>query len=235
MRVGWALAAALLFLWAATGAAHGSRPIDDAPGHLHRAGEAFRAGRLSEALDEARRAASAAPLSAEALLTYGQIAEYMGEFEEAQEAYAEAEAVAPDEPPVVRSMASFAARVGEYDRALDLLDRLVAAHWWWERWLSRLLHLSPGLEQIVQLKIDILMEQGDLEGARKVAWEYGIVRARWNYCHEARERTADQSREAVFQAFRLAVLAQPGAADCLRWYGQWLTDEGFVRLGRVMV
>jgi len=43
------------------------------------------------------------------------------------------------------------------------------------------------------------------------------------------------SADEVFKAFRLAVLGQPSAADCIWWYGQWLTDEGYMRLGRLMV
>ena len=39
----------------------------------------------------------------------------------------------------------------------------------------------------------------------------------------------------MFKAFRLAALGQPDSADCIWWYGQWLTDEGYMRLGRLMV
>jgi tetratricopeptide (TPR) repeat protein len=135
-------------------------------------------------------------------------------------------------------------RVGEYDRALGSLDRLLALHpqqvrWlfdWGPRWVQpTLLRRYPSLEQIVQIKIDVLMEKGDLAQARALAWAYGIVTSGRDYCNEARARRGSASRDETFQAFRLATLAQPDAADCIWWYGQWLTDEGFVRLGRLMV
>src|SRR5207245_3474688 len=37
------------------------------------------------------------------------------------------------------------------------------------------------------------------------------------------------------QGFRRAVLAQPTRAECAWWFGQWLTDEGELRLARAMV
>ena len=95
-----------------------------------------------------------------------------------------------------------------------------------------LLDEYPFLGFIVELRIDILMEKGDLDGARRLALGYGVVQAGRDYC---REVSTEPSNEGRFQLFRLAVLAQPQNADCIWWYGQWLTDEGFVRLGRIMV
>src|SRR2546427_12628604 len=47
--------------------------------------------------------------------------------------------------------------------------------------------------------------------------------------------SSDVCSSDLFKAFRLATLGQPDAADCIWWYGQWLADEGYVRLGRLMV
>lgn len=95
-----------------------------------------------------------------------------------------------------------------------------------------LLGQHPFLAHLVELRIDILMEKGDLGGARRLAWDYGLVERGRDYCAEVK---SEQSAERKFRLFRLAALAQPDNADCVWWYGQWLSDEGFVRLGRIMV
>jgi tetratricopeptide (TPR) repeat protein len=89
----------------------------------------------------------------------------------------------------------------------------------------------------VQIKIDILMEKGDLAQARRLAQGYAIVQPGQDYCGQARTLSVapNRNREDVFKAFRLATLGQPDSADCIWWYGQWLSDEGYVRLGRLMV
>src|SRR5262245_49306376 len=205
---------------------------------------AFRAGRHAEALAAARRAAHASPTAGRALTTRASIAEFMGEFDEARTFYDKAAALTPDAPALIYRQASYALRVGEYDRALAQLDRLLALHPRQVRWLfqyaptrlqAQLLRENPSLEHIVQTKIDILMEKGDLAQARRLAQGYAIVQPGQDYCGQARAVMAGRNREDVFKAFRLATLGQPDAADCIWWYGQWLSDEGYVLLGRVMV
>jgi Tfp pilus assembly protein PilF len=169
----------------------------------------------------------------------------MGEFDEARTYYDRAAALAPDDPELIYRTASFAVRVGDYDRALAQLDRLLALHPAHVRWLFQwaptsmqpaLLRDHPSLEHIVQIKLDILTEKGDLTQARQLARSYAIVKPGENYCDEARAKSrAGAEREETFKAFRLATLGQPEAADCIWWYGQWLSDEGYVRLGRLMV
>src|SRR5438034_362429 len=165
--------------------------------------------------------------------------------DEARAFYDRAAALAPDDAEVLYRTASFAVRVGDYDRALAQLDRLLALHPRHVRWLFQwaptnmqptLLRDNPSLEHIVQIKIDILMEKGDLAQARYLARAYSIVKTGENYCAHANEKSrSGAAREEVFTAFRLATLGQPDAADCIWWYGQWLADEGYVRLGRLMV
>jgi len=171
------------------------------------------------------------------------MAEFMGEFDEARTFHDRAAGLAPDDAETIYRTASFAVRVGESDRALTQLDRLLALHPGHVRWLfqwaptrfqAALLRDHPSLERIVQLKLDILTEKGDLEQARRLARAYTIVQPGQNYCAQARERAGGE-RDEVFKAFRLATLGQPDAADCIWWYGQWLSDEGYVRLGRLMV
>jgi tetratricopeptide (TPR) repeat protein len=100
---------------------------------------------------------------------------------------------------------------------------------------GQLLRENPSLEHIVQIKIDILMEKGDLAQARRMAQGYAIVQSGEDYCGKARGLMRSGGSDEILKAFRLASLGQPDAADCIWWYGQWLSDEGYVRLGRVMV
>jgi tetratricopeptide (TPR) repeat protein len=215
-------------------------PVSD----VDRAVAAFRAGRHVEALAAARRAADASPTAARALTTRASIAEFMGEFDEARTFYDKAAALTPDDPGLIYRQASYAVRVGEYDRVLAQLDRLLALHPRQVRWLfqyaptrlqGQLLRENPSLEHIVQIKIDILMEKGDLAQARRMAQGYAIIQAGQDYCGRARGLMRNGGSDEILKAFRLATLGQPDAADCIWWYGQWLSDEGYVRLGRVMV
>ena len=230
--------------WIASADAAQDRPAP-AGSDLDRAQAAFEAGRYTEALGLARRAANAAPTSVRAQTMRAGLAEFMGEFDEARTFYDRAAALAPDDAEVIYRTASFAVRLGEYDRALGQLDRLLALHPTHVRWLFQwaptymqpaLLRDHPSLEHIVQIKLDILTEKGDLAQARQLARSYAIVKPGENYCGEAQAKSrAGAEREETFKAFRLATLGQPEAADCIWWYGQWLSDEGYVRLGRLMV
>ena len=238
-----ASAIALIFCLAAADAAP-ERPASTGS-DLDRAQAAFDAGHYEEALGLARRAANAAPTSVRAQTVRAGMAEFMGEFDEARTYYDRATALAPDDPELIYRTASFAVRVGDYDRALAQLDRLLALHpahvrslfqWAPTSMQPALLRDHPSLAHIVQIRLDILTEKGDLAQARQLARSYAIVKPGENYCGEAQAKSrAGAEREDTFNAFRLATLGQPEAADCIWWYGQWLSDEGYVRLGRLMV
>src|ERR671923_2672797 len=212
---------------------------------VERARAAYVQGRYHDALATARRAAEMAPRSVPAQLARGSMAEFMGEFDEAAQAYARAQALAPTDNAARYRMASFATRIGDYDRALRELDAILAtqpkAAQLFFRWAppfvqKPLLKRTPALEQFVELQIDILMEKGDLAGARRLAHRHAIVEPGRDYCAEANvKKSGHGSSDEVFKAFRLAALGQPDSADCIWWYGQWLTDEGYMRLGRLMV
>jgi tetratricopeptide (TPR) repeat protein len=212
---------------------------------LDRAQAAFEAGRYTEALGLARRAASAAPTSVRAQTARAGMAEFMGEFDEARTFYDRAVALASDDTELIYRTAAFAVRVGDYDRALARLDRLLALHPAHVRWRFQwaptsmqpaLLHDHPSLEHIVQVKLDVLTEKGDLAQARRLARAYAIVKPGENYCGEAQAKSRPGAeREETFKAFRTAALDRPEAADCILGSGQWLSDEGYVRLGRLMV
>src|SRR5882724_5096475 len=238
-----ALASALVLCIGSVSAAQERKAV--AGSDLDRAQAAFQAGRYTEALALARRGADTAPTSVRALTVRAGMAEFLGEFEEARTIYDRVSALAPDDAELIYRTASFAVRVGEYDRALAQLDRLLALHPAHVRWLFQwaptylqpgLLRDHPALEHIVQIKLDILTEKGDLAQARQLARSYAIVKSGENYCGEAQAKSREGAeREDIFKAFRLATLGQPDAADCIWWYGQWLSDEGYVRLGRLMV
>jgi tetratricopeptide (TPR) repeat protein len=244
-RTARALASAVVMALSIASAESAPERSTPPAGDLDRARTAFEAGRYTEALSLARRAADAAPTSARALTMRAGMAEFMGEFDEARTFYDRAGALAPDDAELIYHTASFAVRIGEYDRALAQLDRLLALHPSHVRWLFQwaptymqpaLLRDHPSLEQIVQIKLDILIEKGNLAQARQLARSYAIVKPGENYCGEAQAKLrAGADREETFKAFRLAALGQPEAADCIWRYGQWLSDEGYVRLGRLMV
>jgi tetratricopeptide (TPR) repeat protein len=173
------------------------------------------------------------------------MAEFLGEFDEAGQAFAQAQALVPNDNGTRYRVASFSVRIGDYDRALRELEAILATQpksaqlffRWAPAFLQKpLLKRSPALEQLVELQIDILMEKGDLAEARRLARAHGLVETGRDYCAEANaKKTGKGTPDEVFKAFRRAALAQPQAADCLWWYGQWLTDEGYMRLGRLMV
>ena len=230
----------LVLAFAATATAADS-PVKD----TERAQAAYRAGRYQEALEAARAAAKTAPGSLDAVMLHADVAEFLGEFDEAGRAYTQAQALAPHDMLVHYRVAVYAVRIGDYDRAVRELDAVLTLQ---PDELQLLYHYAPTalqkvflrqyrlLEQLTQVKIDVLMEKDDLAGARALAAGYGIVESGRDYCGEARAlQTQADSRDDVFRAFRLAALGQPGAADCIWWYGQWLTDEGYMRLGRLMV
>jgi tetratricopeptide (TPR) repeat protein len=211
---------------------------------LERASTAFRLGKYQAALESARAAAQGAPRSLPIVLAHAGMAEFLGEFDEAGRAYAQAQAIVPSDSVVRYRVAVYAVRIGDYDRAVRELDAILKEqsrpmqllYDYAPRTVQlRLLDRYPALQQLTQVKIDVLMEKGDLATARKLAAGYGIVDAGHDYCAAAREEQARGNRDEVFRAFRLAALGQPDAADCVWWYGQWLTDEGYMRLGRLMV
>jgi tetratricopeptide (TPR) repeat protein len=244
-RAALALTAAIAVLSGVAAAQDTRRLGESAAARVERARLAFAQGRYTEALADARQATETAPRSLPAQLTRGTMAEFLGEFDEAQRAYAEARAIAPGDITPRYRTALLAVRLGDYAGALRELDAILAAQpratqlvfrWAPAAVQARLLRDNPALEQLVQTRIDILMEKGDLGEARQVARRHAIVQAGQDYCAAANTRRASKAgSDALFKAFRLAALGQPDAADCIWWYGQWLTDEGYMRLGRVMV
>jgi tetratricopeptide (TPR) repeat protein len=212
---------------------------------LARANAAWSQRRLPEALAAARRAAALAPGTLTPVLSHARVAEALGEFDEAADAYARATRIAPDDMALVFSRASFAYRSGDDAAAAAALDRVIALHPWRARLLYTygparvqpwLLRDNRMLSEVVQLRVDMTMERGDLERAREIARTYGIVQEGRSYCGEA--QTAMRSKEPtpeVLRDLRLAVLGEPNNYQCVWWLGQTVTDEGYVRLGLALM
>src|SRR2546425_65721 len=118
--------------------------------------------------------------------------------------------------------AQVAFQAGRYAEALALARRGADA--------------APTSVRALTLRAGMAEVMGELAQARQLARSYAIVKSGENYCGEAQAKSREGAdREETFKAFRLASLGQPDAADCIWWYGQWLSDEGYVRLGRLMV
>src|SRR2546428_8235478 len=95
----WAIALTLLL---APAAAAQQRPAVAPPsGHLERAQAEFQAGRYTEALEEARRAADSAPTSVRAVTPPASMAQVLGGFNEARTFFDRALAVASERPRVI--------------------------------------------------------------------------------------------------------------------------------------
>lgn len=214
----------------------------DPGGHRAHAARLARTGRLEHALVDARGSGA----SVDSLLRLGALAEFAGQLDDARAALERARSLAPDAGDVVVEAAALAVRVGDDAEAHALLDRALDVVPWPLAWVQprlpahvsrSLLHLEPMLEHAVQLKIDLLLEEARFEDARALAQRWGIVETGVNQCGRARRALTSATYPAaeVFTPLREALLAQPLAGDCLWWLGQWLTDAGWVRMGRVVV
>src|SRR5262249_5936383 len=159
------------------------------------------------------------PRSVPAQLARGGMAEFMGEFDEASQAYAQAQALAPADNATRYRVARFATRVGDYDRAPRELDAILAtqptAPQLFFRWAPAssqkpLLKASPAPGQFGPLQIDIRREKGGPPARRGLSRQHAIVESGHDYCAEANAKTGRKgSPEDVFKAFRLAALGQP--------------------------
>ncbi len=246
MRRRWILVAAALAVGPTAAAGHGEAG-GGGGGALQRVRRAFAEGRYGGALETARKAAAARPSSPEPLLALGRVAEFLGEFDEAREAYGKARVLAPDDPGATYHAASLALRLGEYDRAQPLLDGLLADDEetpWWRGWIDR---VAPGLaprraprrdpwrDRVRNLKIDVAMEKGDLAEARRLVREYRLLQPGRNYCSDYQDRLVRQPDAAILPALRLAALGNRDEWRCLYWFAARLTDDGFVRLAAAIM
>ncbi len=221
MRLAWV--GALIVLWGLPAWGEPLTGDNDSLEQMQRAKRAFQSGLYGEAWKLSRPVPSHSLSGIEDLLAKGEIAEVMGEFDEAHQAYSLAEAMDADHPRVLYRRASLAVRLGRYKKALHLLERVVAR--------QELSNIDP----IVQFIIDIHLEEGDLERARKLAWERGILQKDVRYCVKAKEATLNHSPKLIYRHYRLASLAHPRSSACISLFGMLLIDTGFLRMARTMI
>jgi tetratricopeptide (TPR) repeat protein len=221
-------------------------------GALQSGDDAARQHALREALNHYRTAAVAEPASLEAQTRRGAMAEALGEFDEALEAYGRAARLEPSALTYYRAGA-MAERMGNHGLAGDYLTAsLGAAPTRSERvartgqrameglssslagsrlsrvlpgWLFRSLAVSRLLLSHAALDRDLVA--GTLFAARLEAGEtdraLDLARARgW-------ERAGAETRALV------GMLAAPEQTDCLLPLGRRLTDGGLVRLSRLVL
>src|SRR5260370_34240701 len=204
------------------GGARDVEPAESPAVLLERAHQAYRQGRCPDRPDAAGRAAQGAPRSRDALLARGPMAEFMGELDEAARAYGDAVALAPNDPALHYALASLAVRLGDYDRALRELDTIFKSQAWPAQLLfryapasvqKRLMATNRVLAQLVQLRVDILMEKGDLGAARQPAWRYAIVEPGRDSCGQSKGPPPPGVSPAErLPRPRLATLARPPPA-----------------------
>lgn len=215
-----------------------------AAGALAQAAGLQAAGRWNEAARAARHAAALESASSATQLAAADVLEAGGDVDGARELHVRAEALEPNAVGVLAAGSGFALRVGDPARALALSDRVAATAPWFADGLTGVLpelgrrviaQQHPALVRAANLRIDVLLDAGRLDEARALARRYAVVRSGVDYCALAQSRLTAASRDATYAAFRRAVLAQPDQVDCVWWFGQWLTDEGQVRLARTMV
>lgn len=112
------------------------------------------AGRLAQAQGKYRQIKAVAPQLAEVPYQLARIADDLGELEDAKSFLADALAIKPSEPVLLRAMLSVQARLGNTVGALALHDRLIA--------------LAPKTIKPRADKASYLQEIGDFSGAAKL-------------------------------------------------------------------
>ncbi len=184
---------------------------------------AFEAGDLGRAWDEVRSIPVASLNHTQLLLARGEIAEAVGEFREASTAYAKAEAKGSRHPALLYRRASLDARRGAYDKALGYLTQIIQR--------EEDSHLKP----VVQFMLDLHVEQGSIDVARKLAWEHGVLNKERLYCFDGKAALVAGNLKSMYENYRLGILAHPKDDICMTWYGWMLVDAGFVRMARVLL
>ena len=123
----------------------------DAENHATRAFEMFERGRWAEAEMELRKALAFQPDQPEWLYHLGIVLESSGRERQAKAMFEQAAELAPEQVDVVVSAAIICARLGESDRSLH--------------WLDRVLAIDPSNEEALARRIEMLVVQGRHEEA----------------------------------------------------------------------
>src|SRR5262245_34596083 len=219
---------------------------------------------LREALHYYRAAAAAEPASLDAQTRRGGMAEVLGEFDEALDAYARAARLEPSARAYQRA-GTLAERMGNTAVAIEYLnaslnaqptrsERMARSGLRWVEgidrslnasrlarmlpdWVFRLLNVGrvvlagAGVDHDVTARVLFmtLLESGDSTRALDVARSRGWVREGVDHC-----TGASGPREAETRAL-VGMLVAPERTDCLLRVGRSLTDNGMVRLARIVL
>ena len=232
-----------------------------------KAGVALRGGRAAvhrhafrEALDHYRVAAAAAPDVLAAHVGHGEVAEILGEYDEALAAFQRAADIAPS-PDTTRRVAGVAERLGRVDLAVQSLG---SAHEPWRQ------HASVGVRSAAAHIVacapmhwpnPVRLWQACVSGAREAYGfsfdaSHGSV-TRWVFRvlveDGRRDRALEFARERGWlrqdvdycgrhglpiddeTAALLAILTQPDRADCAVGIAVAVADDGGARLARLML
>jgi tetratricopeptide (TPR) repeat protein len=240
-------------------------PDSRARGSIKAGDEAARQRALREALNHYRTAATAEPASLEAQSRRGAVAEVLGEFNEALDAYGRASRLAPSALAYYRA-GVMAERMGNTALAVDYLNAslqapLTRAERWGQtgqRWFERVIALLNGSRWARMLPDWILgsLHVGRLALASaaldrevvattlftallesgETAKALEVARGR-GWAREGSDYCAAGGSGPLAAETRALVgmLAAPERTDCLLALGRALTDGGSVRLSRLVL
>lgn len=228
-------------------------------GSLRSGDDAVRQHALREALHHYRTAAVAEPASLDAQTRRGAMAEALGEFDEALEAYGKAARQEPSAHTFYRAGA-LAERMGNHGLAVDYLtaslgapqsrgERVAQAARRSVEWLatSRLSRMLPEWASRSLIAGGILLGRAALDRdtvagtlftsmieAGEPARAMDLARAR-GWVRAGADYCAGATGEAAEIRALVGMLAAPEQTDCLLSLGRQLTDVGLVRLSRVVL
>ncbi len=232
-------------------------------GPLQSGDDAARQHALREALNHYRTAAVAEPASLEAQTRRGAMAEALGEFDEALEAYGRAARLEPSALTFYRAGA-MAERMGNHGLAVDYLTAsLSAAPTRPERvaqagrhgierlsavlagsrfsrmlpdWLFRSLTVGQVVLRNAALDRDVVAGTlfASLMEAGETARALDLARAR-GWVRAGADYCAGARGDAAETRALVGMLAAPEQTDCLLALGRSLTDGGMVRLARLVL
>ena len=192
----------------------------------------LKAGAYRDALERFRAAVGQAPSSATAHTERGEVAELLGEFDEAMEAFDTAARLAPSATRFFR-VATLADRMGYTAEAVEWLRAALAAspESRSRSGIERLTNLLQGprvsREEVAERLFHVLVEAGDRDGALRLARGEGWVRDGADYCEDPVAPLSNDT-EAL-----LAMLLHPASAECVLSAGKGFTEGGLVRLARL--
>ncbi len=228
-------------------------------GSLRSGDDAVRQHALREALHHYRTAAVAEPASLDAQTRRGAIAEALGEFAEALEAYGKAAKLEPSAQTFHRA-GVLAERMGNHGLAVDYLtaslgapqtrrERAARAGRRSAEWLatSRLIRMLPdwvsgtlmaGGALLGQAALDREMVAGTLLAsmieAGETARAMDLAKAR-GWVRAGADYCAGATGEAAETRALVGMLAAPEQTDCLLTLARRLTDAGLVRLPKMIL